>query len=125
MRILHHATRSDAPERTERSLPSARLLTGFIAPGRESLHRCMRPHTGEWNYKSPAQIGYEVGFYDFANDALDVEHADTTFKEMENQFPVIRAQLVTNRFEGWPFYLFRLWKDRRKPAVLTTAQTCL
>jgi hypothetical protein len=44
----------------------------------------MRPHTGEWDYKSPAQIGYEVGFYDFANDALDAEHADTTFKDGES-----------------------------------------
>jgi Protein of unknown function (DUF4238) len=64
----------------------------------------MRPHTGEWDYKSPAQIGYELGFYDFANDALDAEHADTTFKEMENQFPAIRTLLVTNGFEGWKLH---------------------
>jgi len=89
--------------RKDHYLPQG-YLRGFIAPGRESLHRplwCMRPHTGKWDYKSPAQIGYEVGFYDFANDALDAEHADTTFREMENQFPILRALLVTKRFEGW------------------------
>lgn len=26
---------------------------------------------------------------------------DTTFREMENQFPILRALLVTKRFEGW------------------------
>jgi hypothetical protein len=89
--------------RKDHYLPQG-YLRGFIAPGRELLARplwCLRPHTGEWNYKSPAQIGYEVGFYDFANETLDAEHADTTFKEMETQFPKLRSQLVTNRFEGW------------------------
>jgi hypothetical protein len=89
--------------RKDHYLPQG-YLRGFIAPGRESLPRplwCMRPHTGEWNYKSTAQIGYEVGFYDFANDALDAEHADTTFKEMENRFPLVRAQLSVTNFEGW------------------------
>jgi len=79
-------------------------LRGFIDPTRQALDRplwCMRPHTGQWEQKSPAQVGYEVGLYDFASDALDEEHADTTFKFMEDNFPTIRTQLVDNDFENW------------------------
>jgi hypothetical protein len=39
--------------------------------------------------------------YDFANDAITAEHADVTFKRMENEFPLIREALIQREFAGW------------------------
>ena len=100
---LERKHRRPAKQRKDHYLPRG-YLRGFIDPIRQELARplwCMRPHTGQWEQKSPAQVGYEVGLYDFANDALDEEHADTTFKFMEDKFPAIRAGLVDNAFQNW------------------------
>lgn len=43
--------------------------------------------------------------YDFSNDAIDAEHADVTFKSMEDGFPAIRQQLRAFNFENWRDYL--------------------
>jgi len=39
--------------------------------------------------------------YDFSNDAIDAEHADVTFKSMEDGFPTIRDQLREVNFGSW------------------------
>ena len=39
--------------------------------------------------------------YDFSNDAIEAEHADVTFKSMEDGLPAIRASLLATNFEGW------------------------
>ncbi len=39
--------------------------------------------------------------YDFSNDAITAEHADVTFKKMENDFPALRERLIAREFAGW------------------------
>jgi len=39
--------------------------------------------------------------YDFSNDGITAEHADVTFKRMEDEFPAVRDKLVASRFVGW------------------------
>jgi hypothetical protein len=39
--------------------------------------------------------------YDFSNDAIEAEHADVTFKSMEDGLRPIREGLVPNGFAGW------------------------
>lgn len=93
--------------RRDHYLPQG-YLKGFIDPARTERHRplwMMRPHTGEWEEKSPKQIGYEVGLYDFANEAVEAEHADVTFKSMEDLFPRVRDRLVSTTFENWTDHL--------------------
>jgi hypothetical protein len=51
------------------------------------------------------EIGYEIGFYDFANDSIDAEHADVTFKTLEDEFPVLRRELVATGFQDWTEHL--------------------
>jgi hypothetical protein len=39
--------------------------------------------------------------YDFSNDAIDAEHADVTFKSMEDGFPAIRNRMREVDFSNW------------------------
>jgi Protein of unknown function (DUF4238) len=39
--------------------------------------------------------------YDFSNEAITAEHADVTFKKMEDEFPSIRQELLTDQFVNW------------------------
>lgn len=43
--------------------------------------------------------------YDFSNDAIEAEHADVTFKKMENQFPAVLASIKTTDFVEWKQHL--------------------
>ncbi len=93
--------------RRDHFLPQG-YLRGFIDPSRTLRHRplwCYLPRSGRWEERSPKQIGYEIGFYDFANDSLDAEHADVTFKTMEDQFPVLRNELIATGFRHWTEHL--------------------
>ncbi len=54
--------------------------------------------------KSTKQVAYEEGFYDYAgeDDVLkSVETADSAFLELENEFPSIRARLLSKGFKNW------------------------
>jgi Protein of unknown function (DUF4238) len=79
-------------------------LKGFESPDRQGWPRPIwsySPRFRSWRSVSAKEIGYEVGFYDFANDALDAEHADITFKTLEDEFPVLRRELVATGFQNW------------------------
>jgi hypothetical protein len=43
--------------------------------------------------------------YDFCNDAITAEHADVTFKKMEDEFSGVRDSLLKNAFAGWKTHL--------------------
>lgn len=79
-------------------------LRGFIDPERLKNDRplwCLDKRRNHWVRKSPKQICHVVGMYDFSNDAIDAEHADVTFKTMEDSFPAIRDGLQRRSFAGW------------------------
>ena len=89
--------------RRDHYLPQG-YLRGFIDPARATLPKplwCFDLHTKKWRERSPKEIGYIDGFYDFAQENLDAEHPDITFKKLENDFPKIQAQILRDGFFSW------------------------
>ncbi|MGB8479470.1 MAG: DUF4238 domain-containing protein [Acidobacteriaceae bacterium] len=89
--------------RRDHYLPQG-YLRGFIDPGRKDRHRplwYLDIRTGEWSEKSPRQVGYEDGFYDYAGGASELVHPDITFARLEREFPVVRDRLIDAKFDGW------------------------
>lgn len=83
-------------------------LRGFIDPARKKNDRplwCLNKLRNQWERKSPKQIGHVIGMYDFADDAIEAEHADVTFKRMEDEFPVLREALLARNFFRWQEHL--------------------
>jgi hypothetical protein len=83
-------------------------LRGFINPARAKNDRplwCLNKWRNQWERKGPKQICHAVGMYDFANDAIEAEHADVTFKKMEDQFPSVLASIKARDFDEWKEHL--------------------
>jgi hypothetical protein len=96
-----------AKDRRDHYLPQA-YLRGFIDPARSHLQKplwCFHPQTNQWRERSPKQIGYIDGFYDYAIDNTSAEHPDITFKKLENDFPAVRSRIIKD---------FRVWTDHKK-----------
>jgi hypothetical protein len=89
--------------RRDHYLPQG-YLRGFIDPARANLPKplwCFHLHTKKWKERSPKQIGYIDGFYDYAIENTVSEHPDMTFKRLENDFPLVRAQMLKDDFRSW------------------------
>lgn len=56
---------------------------------------------GVWSERSPREVGYRLGFYDFATDEAGLETADSTFAELEQTFPSVRRRLISDNFQNW------------------------
>lgn len=83
-------------------------LKGFESPERQGWPRpiwAYSPKFQNWRSVGAKEIGYEFGLYDFANDAVDAEHTDVTFKMLEDRFPVLRRELVATNFGDWTKHL--------------------
>jgi hypothetical protein len=83
-------------------------LRGFIDPTRRDLpqplwHFDKMNHI--WSKRSPKEVGYRYGFYDYTVAEMGVETADTAFAELERTFPKIRKELLRNNFKGWKAHL--------------------
>jgi hypothetical protein len=79
-------------------------LRGFIDPARAQNDRplwCLNKRRNESVRKATAQICHVQGMYDFSNDAIQAEHADVTFKSMEDGLRPIRQELLDQNFAGW------------------------
>jgi hypothetical protein len=90
-------------DRKDHYVPQA-YLRGFIDPACGANDRplwCLNKWRNQWERKSPNQICHVVGMYDFSNDAITAEHADVTFKRMEDQFRALRDDLTERKFVGW------------------------
>jgi hypothetical protein len=89
--------------RRDHYLPQA-YLRGFIDPARAQLPTplwCFYPQTKKWKERSPKQIGYIDGFYDYAIENTAAELPDITFQRLENDFPLVRAQMLDDGFRSW------------------------
>src|SRR5450755_4878811 len=89
--------------RRDHYLPQG-YLRGFIAPARRKLSKplwCFDLHTKKWRERAPKEIGYIVGFYDYAIENTTAEHPDLTFQRLENDFPRVRAQIIQEGFSSW------------------------
>jgi hypothetical protein len=92
--------------RRDHYLPQG-YLRGFIDPARKKQSKplwCFDLQTNRWRERSPKEIGYIDGFYDFATENTSTEHPDLTFKRLENDFPRIRAQIIQDAFVSWIQY---------------------
>jgi hypothetical protein len=58
--------------------------------------------TQRWKQKSPAQVGYKPGFYDYSQDGKPDQTADQAFMAFENNFPRIRDAIIKEGFSTWP-----------------------
>jgi hypothetical protein len=102
--------------RRDHYLPQG-YLRGFIDPARANLPKplwCFHLHTKKWKERSPKQIGYIDGFYDYAIENTAAEHPDITFKRLENDFPRIRAQILKDGFRSWidhKEFLLAYWRN--------------
>jgi hypothetical protein len=83
-------------------------LRGFIAPERVSLPRplwYLDVPNCVWLERSPREMGYRHGFYDYVAQKVGGETADDSFAELENLYPRIRDVLIEDEFEGWRDYI--------------------
>ena len=58
-------------------------------------------HNKRWKERSTKAVGYLDGFYDYANEHINAEHPDVTFKCLENEFPRVRTQILKEGFPSW------------------------
>jgi Protein of unknown function (DUF4238) len=89
--------------RRDHYLPQG-YLRGFIDPVRADLPKplwCFHLPTRKWKERSPKQIGYIDGFYDYAIENTVAELPDMTFKRLENDFPRVRAQILEDGRRSW------------------------
>jgi hypothetical protein len=95
--------RQKTKNRRDHYLPQG-YLRGFIDPARKDLPKplwCFHLHIRKWKERSPKQIGYIDGFYDYAIENTAAELPDITFQRLENDFPAIRAQMLGDSFRSW------------------------
>ena len=89
--------------RKDHYLPQG-YLRGFISPSRAGMQKPLwffdvRQRT--WSEVSTAEIGYEMGFYDYRGPGTPVETPDQVFAEMERTFPLILDEMVASNFARW------------------------
>lgn len=81
-------------------------LRGFVGPSRASLEKplcCFFKDTEQWEDASAAEIGYDIGFYDYAagTDGAATTPPDTVFARLEREFPLHREAMAANAFANW------------------------
>jgi hypothetical protein len=89
--------------RRDHYLPQS-YLRGFIDPERMN-HQQPLWHldvaNGVWSERSPREVGYRQGFYDYVMSEVGVETVDNAFAELERTYPQIRRELISNNFKNW------------------------
>lgn len=83
-------------------------LRGFIDPSRRDLPQPLW-HFDKindiWSRRSPKEVGYRYGFYDYTVAEIGVETADMAFAELERTFPKVRKELIRKDFKTWRHHL--------------------
>lgn len=89
--------------RRDHYLPQS-YLRGFVDPARLNLQQPLW-HLDVpnllWSERSPREVGYRLGFYDYATSAIGEEPADKIFGEFERTFPFVRRELISTQFAQW------------------------
>ena len=114
---------ADAKGRRDHYVPQG-YLRGFIHPERQDQDKLLwvlDVKRGKWSEKSPSQIGWERGFYDYTPGSNPEATADDTFRCLENDFPVIRDRIRKEGYTSW----IRHWKVLVEFAVMMAARSPL
>ena len=93
----------DAKGRRDHYVPQA-YLRGFIHPQRQGHPKplwVLDLSRGKWSEKSPSQIGWEYGFYDYAPESNPDATAEDVFRRPENDVPRIRDHIRANGHQSW------------------------
>lgn len=99
--------------RRDHYLPQG-YLRGFVDPARENEPQPLWKldiASKRWAERSTKQLGHITGFYDYAGTGPELESLpspDETFKELENEFPNVREELLRLRkkaFRNWTRHL--------------------
>jgi len=101
------AASSATMNRRDHYIPQG-YLKGFIDPRRKDVPRPLWHFdkcNGVWSQRSPREVGYRYGFYDYTVAQMGAETADTAFTELENGFPRFRKELVRKDFRPWKDHL--------------------
>lgn len=83
-------------------------LRGFVDLTRWSLERPLWHldiPNNVWSERSPSEVGYRYGFYDYATAEIGLEPADEAFAELESRYPRIRRTLIEHHFNNWKEHL--------------------
>jgi hypothetical protein len=92
--------------RRDHYLPQG-YLRGFIDAARADVDQPLwhlDVRYNKWSMKSTKQVAHGEGIYDYAGDSPeleDLESADNSFLELENEFPRIREKLIAYQFRNW------------------------
>lgn len=94
-----------ARKRKDHWLPQG-YLRGFIVPTRATRFRplyCFDVRSRQWEERSPKEIAYGKGFYDYAEgtDYSVATHPDSVFARLEREFPQVRDEMAANAFAHW------------------------
>lgn len=90
-------------KRRDHFLPQG-YLRGFIDPAQLERYKPLWQfdiRQATWTAKSPRQVGYGEGFYDYATESPELISADKVFARLEREFPVKRDALIKRGFDGW------------------------
>jgi hypothetical protein len=117
------ASRTKKTKRRDHYLPQG-YLRGFIDPARKQCQRPLWhfdiPHN-TWSERSTVEVGWRKGFYDYAGTEIGLGTADSTFSELERNYPPIRKELVSNNFAKWTKhreFLLRYMQMMRARSIL-------
>lgn len=89
--------------RRDHYLPQS-YLRGFIDPERRNHQRPLWHFdvlNGTWSERSPREVGYRIGFYDYVTAEVGVETADNALAELESGYPRVRRELISTGFGAW------------------------
>ncbi len=106
-------------------------LRGFIDPARENLAKPFWKYdleTKSWSMESPGSVGWERGFYDYAEAHPDLVHPDETFNKFERDFSSVRDHMLRRKFKGWvkqhkSFFLSYVQMMRARSPMFIEQQT--
>lgn len=102
-----HAISAQTRNRRDHYLPQS-YLRGFVDPSRWNRERPLwyfDVPNARWLERSPREVGYRQGFYDYATVEIGAESADAAFAHLEGTFPRIRRELLDSNFQNWNRHL--------------------
>src|SRR5579864_4094434 len=88
-----------ARNRLDHILPQG-YLDGFTSPTNGKLSVFDRQEQ-RWFESRPKKVGAEKGFYDYSPGSAPDQTADEAFAKLEEQFPNVRRELVSDGFSTW------------------------
>ncbi len=106
-------------------------LRGFIDRARENLSKPFWKYdlaTKIWSMESPGSVGWDRGFYDYAETDADLVHPDDTFDRFERKFSLVRDHMLRRNFKGWvkqhkSFFLGYMQMIRARSRMFIEQQT--